>query len=387
MYLVSHLRRRSRIHKHIGEETGCILPQELVDECLSHLPSPSNELKACALVCRAWCYTAQRLIFSMVSVAWTTNRYQRLEETLHASPHLIQHIRSLTLHRSSAASPEISAFEKICMFPFTHLENVYIFHSSDVTLQSARAMRRLLSLPTLRLLDIQCTFEESPAFLAIWDGCSPSIRHLHLRCHKRWIVNPLRPKQFSLPSVRIVPESLKIDLSSNIDEWLNHDQCPIDISRLAVLAIDTRTAVLSWPRMVPSLQTIEALDLSSRGNGVVDLSLLPNLLFLRIDSISWLSVQVALDTVATIPASSRIHEIILRIATPEAPDAVCEQLDSEIGGLSFPYLSYVGLEMSIPDYNDWASHFPRLCSKDLLVRTSTGNDWFETQIHRRNALH
>ncbi|KAF7367321.1 hypothetical protein MSAN_00794200 [Mycena sanguinolenta] len=384
MYLVSHLRRRSRIHKHIEEENGCILPQELVDECLSHLPSSSRELKACSLVCRAWCYTAQRLIFNVVSVAWTTVQYQRLEKTLRVSPHLIPYIRTLALHRSSSPEVQSSAFEKICTLPFTHLENVYIFHHSDVTLQSAKAMRRLLSLPTLRLLDIQCTFEESPAFLAIWDGCSPSIRHLHLRCRKRSF-GPLRAKQFSVSSVRIVPESLKIDLSSNIDEWLNHNQCPIDFSRLAVLAVDAHTAVLSWPRMAPSLRTLEALNFSSRGKDSIDLSLLPNLLFLRIDSISWLSVQVALDTIATIPASSRIHEIILCIATPEAP--VCDQLDAEISGLSFPYLSCVGLEMPIPDYNRWAPHFSRLCFKDLLVRTSTGNDWFETQIHRRNALH
>ncbi|KAJ6519359.1 hypothetical protein C8R45DRAFT_1085381 [Mycena sanguinolenta] len=383
LHLVSHLRRRSRIHKHI-EGNGCILPQELVDECLSHLPSASNELRTCALVCRAWCYTAQRLIFNVVSVAWTTIRYQRLEKTLRASPHLIPYIRTLALHRSTSPEVQFSAFEKICTFPYTHLENVYIFHHSDVTLQSARAMRRLLSLPTLRLLDIQCTFEESPAFLAIWDGCSPSIRHLHLRCHKR-AREPVRPKQFSVSSTRIVPESLKIDLSNNIDEWLNHGQCPIDFSRLVVLALDAHTAVISWPRLAPSFQTLEALDFSSRGKGSIDLSLLPNLLFLRIHSISWLSVQVALETLATIPPSSLIHEIILWIATPEAP--VCAQLDSEIGGLSFPYLSYVGLEMSIPDYNRWAPHFPRLCFKDLLVRVSTGNNWFEAQIHHRNALH
>ncbi|KAJ7275512.1 hypothetical protein B0H12DRAFT_264327 [Mycena haematopus] len=367
MHLISHLRRRKRNqgsdkHDAEGNASGCILPQELVDECMAHLPT--NELQTCALVCRSWCNTAQRLLFNVVSVSWTTSRYKRLEKTLRASPHLIQHVRTLALHRSSPL--DSAAFEKVCTLPFTHLENVYIFHYSNVTLQSAHALQRLLSLSTLRLLDLQCFFMESAAFLAIWDGCSPSIRHLHFRCRKR-SPDPVLPKQ---PS----PSS-----------WLKHGLCPLDISQLAVLAIDAHTSVLGWPRMAPSLQTIEALDFSSRAKEAINLSLLPNLLFLRIHSITRLTAPVALETLATVSSPSRIHQIVLFIETPDA--MVCDQLDSEVNGLSVPYLSYVGLEMPIPEYNFWAPHFPRLCFRDLLGRTVTGNDWFEAQIHRRNILH
>ncbi|KAF8213598.1 hypothetical protein K438DRAFT_1101332 [Mycena galopus ATCC 62051] len=349
------------------------LPQELIDECLSYLASQPTDLKACALVCRSWSHPAQRLFFNVISVMWTTPgstpRNKRLEKTLRGSPHLIPYVHTLALRLGTAL--DIKAFEKICTFPFTHLENVYIYYFSKLTLRLAIVLRGLLRTPTLQRVDMQCSFMESATFLALWDTCSPSIRHLYLGCcalRPQYVLRPVSPRPYSVEL-----ESLRLVSSNNVDEWLKHDLCPFDVSRLAILSINSKISILGWKRMAPALQTIEALDFSCDGKDPVNLSLFPHLLFLRIHQLATGSTAtMALDTLSTISSSSRIQQIVLEIKLPTAD--LCYQLDSNIAGLPMLHFPSIGLEMSINQYHRWAQHFPRLLN---LLHCSAGSDWFE----------
>ncbi|KAF7352783.1 hypothetical protein MVEN_01245000 [Mycena venus] len=379
--LLFRLGRRKRPDKSDGVEDlrgdCCTLPQELVDEWLFCLSDPID-FRACALVCRSWSGTALRLLYKAVAVTGVTRRYIRLWNTLRTSPHLVSHIHSLVLHRGPKL--KIEAFEKVCNFPFTHLENVSITHDrrTFMTLPSAFALQRLFSLPTLRRMALECNFRQWAAFLPIWIACSSTIRHLELRCVN---YNPtfLPPAQ-KHSSPLIVLESLRLGYLNFVDGWLQHHLCPFDFSRLSVLAIDVHSSVVSWPQIAPALQTIEALEFASHmeDQRPIDLSLFPNLQFLHI-SVYISCTTLALAALSTITSSSRVREIIFSIRPPRAN--ACAQLDSEVAGLPLQHAFTVGLEMGAEVYARWAPHFSRLNSRNLLCRTDY--DWFEKQRDRK----
>ncbi|KAF7352749.1 hypothetical protein MVEN_01241200 [Mycena venus] len=311
---------------------GTVLPQELVNECLSYLTQPAD-LKAFALVCRSWSYAAQRALFRevvLLSATYPTRLCNRLAETLRSASHLVQYIRTLRLHRREV---ETGVFQKICNVSFTHLENVSVC-DDRMTRRPAVALQRLFALPTLRSVKLQCQFSDPVDFIQLWNDCSPAIRHLDLRCWNS-SYDSFQPNS----SAHIALDSLKIEHVSHIQEWLEHDLCPFSFSLLAALSV--------------------VID-DSRG-AVLDLSLFPTLVFLRIE-INWRSCgNMALNILSTITASSRIRQIIFLCS-------VCR---------------LVGLETSVRYYDSLALRFPRLKSKNLLFRADS--DWFETQIRRIDA--
>jgi hypothetical protein len=232
------------------------LPQELVDECLGQLSG--IDLKACALVCRSWSHSAQRVLFRDVHVRAGHSDAplsDPLEGTL-SSSHLIHHIHVLSFTLCQERELDFQAFQKVCNIPFTHLEDVYIDHRCPLALQSGVALQQLLSLSTLRRAHLECPFDST--FLLIWDRCSLNVRHVSLTNFNYDFPNSSR-RTPSHSSTRIVLESLQLNSGDAEFDWLKHDLCPLDLSRLAVLSVH-HASVLRWPRMVPAFQTIQALD-------------------------------------------------------------------------------------------------------------------------------
>ncbi|KAF7366718.1 hypothetical protein MSAN_00929900 [Mycena sanguinolenta] len=381
---------------------GCILPQELVDECLSYLhyeyqsTHQPNDLMACALVCKSWSLAAQRHLFKIVRLGTTRRRshIRLLDRTLRASPHLIQHIHSLVLYRGPLVkkknSINIAAFEKICNISYTHLESVFFLDGEiTFTLRYARALQRLLSLPTLCQVNLSGTFPDPAAFCAVWDRCSPTIKHLELHCRNH-IQHDLHPTA-SHSSASVALRSLKLNIYSfnGVDEWLNHDLCPFDFSQLAVLSVTNPTLLgIGRSRMIPALQTIRALEFNIGmffdENQLIDLSLFSNLQFLRISFYCHPHLTaIALDTLSTLVISSAIRHIVMSFWPTNIDahwQAVYDQFDSKIDGLQLQHLLSVGLEMDVQDYTCMAEFFPRLHSRNLLCRSDSG--WFE---RRREA--
>ncbi|KAF7355359.1 hypothetical protein MSAN_01452500 [Mycena sanguinolenta] len=382
LHLMFRLRRRNKQKSGRNEGENILnysLPQELLDECLSHLSS-HTDFMACALVCRSWSSAAQRLLFRVVYVS--SRRYKRLEKTLRTSPHLASNIRTLVLSREEAQL-KAQAFTKVCCLPgFTHLTNISIHHRCPISSEVALALQQLFSLPTLRRLALEYRSAEPAAFRALWNHCSPSLRHLHLTCFSsnHSFGRPTLPTQYHF-SAAIALESLRVDRVDSLSDWLTDDgSCPFDLSQLAILSVkyDISKLVLEWPRMTPSFQTLEALEFDGRDE--INLSLLPNLLFLRIQQRHSASFPSILSTITV---SSRIQQIVLSIVYLTVNQ--CDELDYLLAKLPMRYPPTVGLEMNVEEYTRWAESFPRLHSRLLLHRTDLG--WFEAQLHRRNSLH
>ncbi|KAJ7792676.1 hypothetical protein B0H14DRAFT_2930148 [Mycena olivaceomarginata] len=361
---MSCLRRRKTRQRNRND--GRSLPQELVDECMSYLPPTT--LRASALVCRSWAMAAQPLLFNKIYVD-DTRRCRRLEKTLRASSHLIRLVHELHLDREKHPLNS-TALENILSFPFTHLESVTCWDVHLSTPETATALQGLLSLSTLHRVDINVSFVDPALFISIWGRCSPAIRHLKLSSPP-WSptsFHPILPHPIlPLPSAPVTLASLKIE-RNDIDEWLNHDFCPLDFSRLAVLSIARGmwplTTMLGRSRMAAALKSLVSLEFVT--DAVVDLSQSfgPSMAFAR-------------DTLSTIAPSSPIRQIV--ICLPCEVDArACDQLDAQIAGLPLQHLSSVELETNMERYAHLEPFFPRLGSKNLLCRADGG--WFKVRF-------
>jgi hypothetical protein len=319
---------------------------------------------------------AQRLLFQIIYLE-STRQCQRLERTLRTSSHLVQHIHWLSLNRSHRCSIEIEAFEKICKFPFTHLETVEGMDLGTMPLETVVPLQWLFSLPTVRTVSLISTFDDPAIFFVMWEGCSPALRRLHLRCHTK-SGEPVHPTIPTLPqsSPPVALVSLLIDSWKGVDEWLLHDLCPFDFSRLALLSVTALTApILFRPRMASALETIEVLEIEMNvsDGAFLDLSLLSNLQFLRIEVASYLDFEVqmaiALDTLSTLTSASPIRQIVISGCGAATRNAqACDQFDTKVASLPLQHLSSVGLETSLDLYSHSVPLFPRLYSKNLVCR-------------------
>ncbi|KAJ7368413.1 hypothetical protein DFH08DRAFT_25208 [Mycena albidolilacea] len=333
-----------------------LLVQELVDECLSYL-SDAKDLERCALVCRPWSHVAQRALFRVVSIPRSSSAWNRLENTLRTSPHLVPHIRTLFLR---SIHFQITELNKICNFPFTHVENIAVDHSGPMS--PMVELQALLSVRSLRRLKLDYYFFDTAAFLPIWDMCSTNIRHLDLSCNST-SGHILRPP--SAPIAPIALESLRVDTHvKGIGYWFNHDLCPFDISRLTVLSLGAHSSITDWSRMAPALRTIKALEFTISDiedvEEPLDLSLFPNVSFLHI-AIDVRELSTVLDCLSTIPSDSHVRQIVLSFVYSRF--TVSDELDSKLTELA---LESVGLEVDAAEYRSWVSHFPQLSSRNLV---------------------
>ncbi|KAJ6568078.1 hypothetical protein DFH09DRAFT_438653 [Mycena vulgaris] len=351
--------------------------QELLDRCIDFRAHSRYDLLACALVSRSWAAAAQSHLFR--EVLFNMDRYSsellwwQLRGTLSASPHLIRHIRLLFVNSDALTTP---GFLEICNFPFTHLKDVYIHQSNDVTLVRAMGMQQLFSLPSLRRVGFLCYYIEAASFPRIWERSAAGVRHLQVCCDEL-STEPLvfTSTDHDVPS--IVLESLQlasgnvISTLEGVGDWLMNALCPFDLSSLRVLSIGWHTQILRWQRITPALQTLEAIDFRFDDTQIthdtlVDLSLLPNLILLRMCIPFPEHHPRALDTLATIGSASRIRKIVLYESW--LGDTACEALDIRISGLPMRHLPVLEIEMRIVwgglGAENLNEYFPRLSSRN-----------------------
>ncbi|KAJ7495388.1 hypothetical protein FB451DRAFT_365817 [Mycena latifolia] len=351
--------------------------QELLDHCIGFLHDSPSDLKACALVSRSWVYAAQAHIFQEVPITAqriTTPSPDRLwgrcKDLLHSSPHLIRHIYRLQVQRHNMS---IERFVDVCNFPFTHLQVVSIF-TFMLSHPTAIALQQLLSLPTLCRVRLDCSFSEPANFLALWERCSPGLKHLHLLCYSSQGFHP----QSAYRSAPICLESVRITEVTNMREWLVHDLCPFNFSGLKVLSITTHTEILSWTNVAPALRTIEVLDfVADAAEPPIDLSLFENLKLLRMSVLTPSAWPKAVDALSTITSSSRIHTIVIARDLHAIP---AEQLDTALVELPLEHFPMVELELPAQRYAALIPHLPRLSSNNMLRRSDVHYQWFESFV-------
>ncbi|KAJ7608188.1 hypothetical protein FB45DRAFT_1067570 [Roridomyces roridus] len=206
-----------------------------------HLTPPcAADLCACALLNRTWTLLAQKLIFSTIFIQWnleSSTRLARLVLILEVSPHLVDHVCELHLALPPGINP--SDVERLSEFPFPRL------HTLSLTCVSTRlssaclpSMRRLLAKPGVTTVAFTCGFEDPDEYFDVWDGCSMSIRRLHLNFY------PEPPPSFTPGSrEKRVPIEVMDGLPLIVYYW-SDPRCPFDLSTLRAVQLRGR-----YPRL------------------------------------------------------------------------------------------------------------------------------------------
>lgn len=150
-------------------------------------------------------------------------------------------------------------FSEISLLPFAHLEGVEIL-SCPLVQPFSVGIQQILSVPTLRHVSLDLEFNDPATFLRVWDRCSRTIRSLSLSSQQGSYdtFNSVSQRR----AIQIDLEFLHIPYMNDIvPDWLQHETCPFDFSRLKVLSVGRDPQIPDWPIFAPAAtQTIETLD-------------------------------------------------------------------------------------------------------------------------------
>jgi hypothetical protein len=153
------------------------------------------------------------------------------------------------------------------IFEFIHLESFSIEISEKQQLSDgySSGLRRLFGLPTLVYLKLDIVIHQFSAFLELWGGFSPSIRHVELTTRLSFEDEPELDNPVVTPNP-IQLDSLQVTLSHSnplsdhfgMYRWALG---PFDLSHLRTLSIRDDAGV-PWERFAS--QTIQLLDVDVR---------------------------------------------------------------------------------------------------------------------------
>ncbi|KAJ7811091.1 hypothetical protein B0H14DRAFT_3880260 [Mycena olivaceomarginata] len=351
--------------------------QELVDRCIHFLRVSQRDLKACALVSRSWLYPAQSQIFREIiitagNVVFSLTqsghpkpaRWSRLQQTLETSPHLIQHIRDLSIRIGAKPNEELLS---ICNFPFTHLEHVGSHCGEDFTAQIALAFQQLFSLPTIRSIELGGM--KPTDFAKTFERCSSAVTKLEVRVNG---------------GLSFSRHTRKSHRNTNRTRLVNIR----DTSNLKALRLTSMLGI-TWNDVVLGIKTVEILSMVVQ-NGLprnvhfsqpvktiatnLDLSALPRLSVLHINKGAFddptVEAQMINALISTIPSQHQMHSIVLTL--PTAIPAVWEALDLTLSRLR---VSVVEIHVFL-HREEALLCFPRLSAKNIL-RVDYNPYWWE----------
>ncbi|KAJ7488358.1 hypothetical protein FB451DRAFT_1553763 [Mycena latifolia] len=343
--------------------------------CIEVLCDSHSDLRACALVSRAWLWAAQPRVFRKISIGSAKppcnfrRRWDRFQTILDSSPHLIGYIRRLDLHPLHLTAETLTA---VCTFPFTRLRELSIFEFMSWPAAQI-ALQQLFSLSTLRRARIMCTFHHPSAVQQIFERCAPGLKHLELQCcqflsslsppslHRS--PTPIRLESFKITSV---PSAMLADRPLPLRDWLTHNFLPFDFSGLKILSIPTNAEIIQWPNLAPVLRRIKVLDFIAD----VRISTPTALRLVCIPGGTW---AMAIDTLGTMTSSNRIRTIVLRgyfdIVSPTKLDAILSELPIHSAVVEF--------EMPKEQYDALAPPFHQLNANNRLRRADVDPRWFE----------
>ncbi|KAJ7617054.1 hypothetical protein FB45DRAFT_1034359 [Roridomyces roridus] len=357
--------------------------QELVDHCLIFLDSPN--LRACALVTRAWAANAQAHLFRRVSFRMPTamTNEQRWYH-LHSAPHLMRHVQYLEVV-SESLPPAV--FDAICRSPLLRPQHASIdLGGRALASLAATALQEFVSQPTLRRLKFRCNFADPALFLLIWARCSPAIRHLDLAATDLVAQASGTP---ALPLEPIPPHAKRTRLttlaitasSHGVNDWLFHELSPFDCTSLKALSILGHPQLTGWvdTSFPPTIRNIEIFDFVAWGvPPVITLSAFPRLRILRLHLRGF---PYALPVLATLSSSSAIQKIVLTLHYPL--DDSLQDVDRRMCELPIDPLPVVELEIAL-DGRWWRSakkrFFPLLDANSRIQRVDPPTDWLSDCI-------
>ncbi|KAK7051701.1 hypothetical protein R3P38DRAFT_3593637 [Favolaschia claudopus] len=350
---------------------------ELLDRCINfvtrselHIRLDAPDLLACSLVARSWVHPAQSQLFrapihTNPNLFFQPSVVQKFWAALLASPHLLQHVRLLSVDYS-ALPPH--CLELLCRELLTRLESLMIrVENGSQTSPTPDTFPKPSTLPALRHLSLDLV---GPFSLldSIVQHFPSTIEHLDLNC-TAW--DSEIPSDIASTAPLIQLKSARLNMRGNDDfVWFplhpGGSSYPFDFSQLKALAIFYAPPIdLS---VIPT-NRIEILDLHVMYvNPPVDLTAFPMLQILRFGIGRSTISSIVAETLSTVTSQHRIRTIIIAVERYRSGQAASyAELDSLIASMPMPSLPAVELEHSFQFHYkpDFVQYFPTLVSKNL----------------------
>jgi hypothetical protein len=185
---------------------------EIWDEILDHV-QVSKDLKAVALVSRAFVFGAQMRFFRFIRVRTVAEAYC-LAKMQELSPHLLLHIRDLEIVRSD---PEILG--PIAQIPLLHLHSISFGYMSCAAGEGGKLLNLLsilAALPTIRRLSFQAFgfasfWPELSLLSTLLASCNPAVCSIEF--FESWLPSSSSPTSVTSYPRRPCITSLRMDRS------------------------------------------------------------------------------------------------------------------------------------------------------------------------------
>ncbi|KAF7372457.1 hypothetical protein MVEN_00107300 [Mycena venus] len=221
-------------------------------------------------------------------------------------------------------------------------------------------------------------------FGAIWESCSPSLRHIDLSCCLFLLYQPAhfisrRAGPVQLQSLRLWFWGIFVH-PEDVYPWALY---PFDLSHLTALSIRND---LGYPWDNVSLETIQFLDLDFKADRPgIEISSFPNLSIFRV-TIDASTLPIVLETLSAIPTSRHIRMIGISISSDYDPHEVdCVQLDSTLANLSLLHPITVEVEVNSGS-NCQSEFFPELNLRNMLRFVERSNSDTTAEGWWRNLI-
>ncbi|KAK6978215.1 hypothetical protein R3P38DRAFT_499893 [Favolaschia claudopus] len=317
----------------------------------------------------------------------------------HDSPHLLNHIRALTIYR---------IFKPVCVLPFSNLESLLI----SVEMVDLTPLKALIRLPTIRRVKFSAAITQLSEFSGLCADCSPSLRHLHIYSSFHSIGDSNSKAHHQTTDVeRSVPlHSLRIMISDPrgcFEKDGGHASLlrRFDLSTLRAFSFDANFGSVPWTKKLPP-PFIEYLDIlchvcrfpdiplfiqsvplhrsiMKSDAKPIDISLFPSLRVLRL---SWTSSgklpPMLIGTLHTIPPYHSLRKIVICLRGSYPSGRECAELEDCLTNLNLYSLPAIEIEAGQVEWTE--SFFTQLVEQNSRVGFVGGNPpenaWWESLV-------
>jgi hypothetical protein len=217
------------------------LPQELLDEIISHLPPDDKQsFRNCSLVAKSWIHPSRRLLFNIIGTLREATLWSRINDVSLKNAELLHHVHTLSvvidisLHQRSPGAPAVFLNDESPAFPrLKHLVLYSGSSSSIVQFGVSLASRR-----TLESISLCCCPLTSCTLVTLINHF-PKLAHLKLYSVFHDVDNePIPPLSRPLRKLSIDGLDQLLELQSQRDSELTITVSPFVAPPFAQRIID-----------------------------------------------------------------------------------------------------------------------------------------------------
>ncbi|KAJ7463289.1 hypothetical protein FB451DRAFT_464359 [Mycena latifolia] len=358
-WVADSTRRRTMVEVLRDVRSGVMIP-EIWDHILGMLHGRAQDLRSCALICRALTFIAQSHLFYTISLARAEKGINAdiaaacwLSFYLRRSPHLVPLIHRLFVYFHPRILEQLSRvgrlprLQNIQFFPperpvsNTHIPRSWIEYAHDIT---------ALSSVTQVAFNFMI-FQDINDLESLVQGLGPNVKTLCIRFTR--IKYPFIPfPLFAPPTVRPQITNLVVIGSPSIAGWLNSPHCSLNLNHLIKLDITSSARADFSAVLRSSRSTIQDLRFG-KGNldEGLDLAMFPALVALQAAPISThglLTLTRALENISPLNYIQKF-DIVLQgfegMLWPEEVEGHLTSFDAALNGLPLPALQSVTVRL------------------------------------------